>query len=266
MSQCVIETILQRLRSEDARDAWIEFLAHYSDQIYKAAYLTTSDSDLAADCYLYACEKLCANRFQRLLRFRTDGPAKFETWLSVVARHLCLDCLRGRFGRRRLFRSLERLPQFENEIFRLRVEQGMSLDETVASLRPFRPNLTVTEVHDAEVRVQQSLTSRQRWILQQQAAEREPVALDAAGDGSAVLVDPLDSGLSPEVQLLQHEDHNRLEKAMSGLEADDRLLLRLRFEEDLTLAEIAKLTGTGDAQRVHHRLCGVLGKLRRCLE
>ena len=266
MSQSVIETILQRLRGVDARDAWIEFLARYSDHIYKSAYLMTSDSDLAAECYLYACEKLCANNFKRLLSFRLQGPAKFETWLSVVARNLYLDCLRSRFGRKRLFRSLQRLPQFETEVFRLRVELGMSLDETVANLRPLHPNLTASEVQDAETRVQRTLSPRQRWLLQQQSAQREPMALDAGGDGNAISIESPDPAPSPEIELLAREDRERLEEGMTRLAPEERLLVRLRFEEDLTLSEIAKLTESGDAQKVHYRLTAAIAKLRDFLE
>ena len=266
MSQSVIETILQRLRGGDARDAWIEFLAHYSDHIYKSAYLTTPDKDLAADCYLHACEKLYANGCKRLLSFRPSGPAKFETWLSVVTRNLCLDCVRSRFGRKRLFRSLQRLPQFESEVFRLRVEQGMSLDETVANLRPTHPNLTASEVQDAETRVQQALTPRQQWLLQQQSAEREVAALDSLGDGMPTAPDSTDPGPSPEAQFMAHEDQRRLEAGMRRLEPEERLLMRLRFEEELTLIEIAKLTEFGDAQRVHYRLNAAIAKLRNFLQ
>ncbi|HET9400374.1 MAG TPA: sigma-70 family RNA polymerase sigma factor [Candidatus Acidoferrales bacterium] len=266
MSQSVIETILQRLRGADTRDAWIEFLARYSDHIYKAAYLTTSDSDLAADCYLHACVKLCANNFKRLLSFRPEGPAKFETWLSVVARNLCLDCVRSRFGRKRLFRSLQRLPQIESEIFRLRVEQGMSLDETVANLRPLHPNLTTSEVQDAETRVQKALSPRQRWLLQQQSAERETLTLDAVADGKTAPLDSPDPAPSPEIELLAREDRERLDEGLKKLEPEERLLVRLRFDEDLTLIEIAKLTEFGDAQRVHYRLNAALAKLRNYLE
>jgi DNA-directed RNA polymerase specialized sigma subunit len=40
------------------------------------------------------------------------------------------------------------------------------------------------------------------------------------------------------------------------------LILRLRFDDELSLDEISQLAGLGDAQRVHRRLTSILEKLR----
>ena len=42
--------------------------------------------------------------------------------------------------------------------------------------------------------------------------------------------------------------------------------MRLRFEQELTLVQIAKLLDLGNAQRVERQIKGVLGKLREELE
>ena len=44
--------------------------------------------------------------------------------------------------------------------------------------------------------------------------------------------------------------------------ASQALLLQLRFEQDLSLEEIARMCGLGDAPRVHRKLALVLKKLR----
>lgn len=265
MPESTIGVLLDSLRTDRAREAWTEFLALYSDQIYKTARLTTADQETAADCYLYICEQLSRNGFKRLLKFRPDGPAKFETWLAVVARNLCLDWLRSRFGRRRAFRSLERMTPFENEIFRLHVQRGLSLDETLAQLKPRNPDATAEAVEAADARIQRTLSSRQRWLLQQRSAERETVSIGVADEDGAAAVDPEDPHPSPELELITREEQSRLDKAVARLEPAQRLLIRLRFEEGLSLAEIARLTGAGDAQRVHHRLTVALGELRKYL-
>ncbi len=265
MSETAIAALLDQLRTDRAREAWTEFLAVYSDPIYRTARLTTADQETAADCYLYICEQLCRGNFKRLLQFRPDGPARFETWLAVVARNLCLDWLRSRFGRNRTFRSLERMTPLENEVFRLHVQQGLSLDATFAQLKPRNSDLTVEAVEAADARIQQALSPRQRWLLRQRSAERETVSVDTSGEEGTVDVEPEDPHPSPELEFIAGEDRRRLDKALARLEPEQRLLIRLRFEEELSLAEIARLTGAGDAQRAHHRLNLALSELRKFL-
>ena len=265
LPESAIAVLLDQLRREHARAAWTDFLVQYSDHIYKTARLTTGDEEAAADCYLYICQKLCEKNFQRLLRFKPEGPAKFETWLSVVARNLCFDWLRGRYGRRRAFRSVERLSQFENEVFRLHVQQGMSLEETLMQLAPRNPDATLEAVEAADALIQQALSPRQRWALRQQWAPKEILPVGAGEEENATSVEIEDSRPSPELALIVREDQKRLADVVAKLEPEERLLIRLRFEEELSLADIARLTEAGDAQRAYYRMNLVLDKLRKSL-
>lgn len=109
-----IAALLEKLQSPDAESAWKEFLHEYSPVCYQAARAHASDSDSAADCYVYVCEELARNNFRRLLKFKPDGAASFKTWLLVVARNLCFDWHRKRTGRPRPFKSLQSLSEFAN--------------------------------------------------------------------------------------------------------------------------------------------------------
>jgi len=55
-------------------------------------------------------------------------------------------------------------------------------------------------------------------------------------------------------------------KCVTELPKHERLLMQLRFDEELSLQEIARLTGQGDAQRVHRQIAAVLKKLRSEME
>ncbi len=57
------------------------------------------DYDAAMDAYTYLVEQLRRNDFQRLRGYACDGRSKFTTWLVVVARRLCVDHIRQRYGR-----------------------------------------------------------------------------------------------------------------------------------------------------------------------
>ena len=52
---------------------------------------------------------------------------------------------------------------------------------------------------------------------------------------------------------------------IARLPEQERLLIRLRFEHDLTLDQIAKLTGLKDAQTVDRRLRQILDSMRESL-
>jgi RNA polymerase sigma factor (sigma-70 family) len=62
------------------------------------------------------------------------------------------------------------------------------------------------------------------------------------------------------------ERHHALERAMETLAPTERLLLKLRFEDGLTLKEIAQVPGFRSLSQVHRRLKSLLVKLRVELE
>jgi RNA polymerase sigma factor (sigma-70 family) len=265
-------SILEELRSSQSRECWAEFLRQYGPLIFQTCHFSTSDADDAAECFLFACQQLSRNRFRRLLKFRPDGAASFPTWLRVVVRNLCLDWRRKQFGRWRMPRSIARLPQLEGQVYTCRYERGLSLDETFFSLCPSFPGLTMQRLIETEAQVQNSLTSRQRWLIgthqtQAQAAVRgsAPSAAGVCEGDAAPATEPVDPRPSQEVVLAQQEQETHLRSALEKLDAPERLLIRLRFEEELSLQQIARLTGLGDAQRVHRRIEGILGSLRKKL-
>jgi len=260
------DVMLEELRSSQSREAWAEFLREYGPLIFSACQFSTSDADQAADCFLFACEQLSRNHFRRLLRFRPQRGASFPTWLRVVVRNLCLDWWRKQFGRRRLFRSIARLPQLEGEVYRRRYEQGLSLDETYLSLCPSFPGLSMQRLVETEAHVRESLSSRQLWLVSARKA-RARGALQGPAVGLAeedyALQDPADPRPNQESALASQEQEKHLRSALAKLPAAERLLIRLRFEEGLTLQQIARLTALGDAQRVHRRIADILGTLRK---
>ena len=66
--------------------------------------------------------------------------------------------------------------------------------------------------------------------------------------------------------MASQQQHAQMWKQVMGLPKQERLLLQLRFEQDLSLEKIARLTGLGDAQRVHRHIAAVLKKLRSAME
>jgi RNA polymerase sigma factor (sigma-70 family) len=89
--------------------------------------------------------------------------------------------------------------------------------------------------------------------------------VDLISDDSALteLVNP--SGTGPEEHLRAAQLDDVLKSAVAALETDDRLLLRFRFEDDLSAGEIARLMSCRSPFDVYRRLRRVLGSLRTAL-
>jgi RNA polymerase sigma factor (sigma-70 family) len=263
-----VAPLLEALRSPSScGDAWAEFLESYSSVLYQTARACTSDDDAAADCYLHICERLSRNDFRRLLKFKPDGSASFTTWLRVVARNLCFDWQRSQHGRPRLFKSMQHLSTLELEVYNSRFVHGSSVQETHHRLQSRFPGVGLSELSEIEERLHGSLTSRQQWILgrrrQPQFAAPLAVAEQEDEPGSVDVADPRPN---QEVQIADTEQSIRLWKSVESLPAQERLLLQLRFEQELSLDEIARLCGLQDAQRVHRTLTTVLKKLRGAMK
>lgn len=266
MSDPGIAGLLKRLQSPDPLSAWQEFLHEYSPVCYQAARAYASSSDAAADCYLYVCEELARNNFRRLLKFKPDGSASFKTWLLVVARNLCLDWHRKRAGRPRPFKSLQSLSEFEFQVYVCRFERRLSPEQTLEHLRSAAANVDLARVESAEQKIDRCLNSRQRWILSLRQPESSTTTALLSEEGEEVVSQIPDMCPNQETLMANEEQHAQLMKSLSGLPAHERLLVQLRFEQDLSLEEIARIAGLGDAQRVHRQIAAVLQKLRRAIE
>ena len=162
----------------DADEAWAAFLAAYSPLLLRIAAAFAPGYDSALDRYAYMLDELRRNDCRRLRAYAADGRGRFSTWLTVVARRLCLDHFRHQFGRARCPERV-RSRTSSSRAVRRRLLDLSSPVEDLALL----PDLTL----------------------------RDP----------GEVVD-------------EHDRRAALRRALNELRPSDQLLLRLRFEEDLT--------------------------------
>jgi len=201
-------TFLLRADTPAARSgAWEAFLDAHSRLLLHVARRVGHDHDAAMDAYAFLLEQLRNHDFHRLRSYQSDGRTRFTTWLVVVARRLCTDFARRKYGR---FRSA----------------RAASADQRVA--RRQLTDLVAVELDD----------------------ERTPIP-----DGSG----------NPESDLIAREDAGYLAAAIAQLDTADQLLLKLRFEDDRTLKEIAPVLGYASGLQVHRHLKRVLGRMRAIL-
>ena len=261
MADPQIAAIQLALHSGRHLEAWRDFLSAYSPVILQAVRHSIWDPEQASDCFVFVCEQLRANSYRRLRQFRADGPTGFVTWLRVVVRNLCLDWHRKESGRYRVFESIARLPLFEQEVYRLCCEEGRSAEETCFLMREQFPEVTPHSIADTETRLQQSLSSRQKWLLASRQVEPGQAA-SVTEEGVLLEVEVADPGPDPEAAAISREERVSLGQALGRLEAAERLLLRLRFGQELTLTKIARFMGLADAQTADRRIREALQRLR----
>jgi RNA polymerase sigma factor (sigma-70 family) len=189
--------------------AWSALLQRYHRLLLKAAASLGGDHDARMERYSHVLEELRRDDYRRLRAYQNDAKSSFGAWLLVVARRLCLDYERRRFGR------------------------------------------GAREPHPPGVANPERSTRRRLAML----------------TGAAVDPDDLpEVGADAEAQLAERELHAALAASLDGLEPRDRLLLRLRFEDGLSVREIASLMSFPSIFHVYHRLKPVLAKVRERLK
>jgi RNA polymerase sigma factor (sigma-70 family) len=91
--------LLQASRADERDEAWGRFVNRFSPLLLHTARSVISEHDRAMDAYAHVLERLREDDGRRLRRYVEDPRSQFTTWLVLVARHLCLDHLRQRYGR-----------------------------------------------------------------------------------------------------------------------------------------------------------------------
>ena len=257
------EWLLAGLRSDEAQEAWSSFLKGYSDLIYGIIRMFARDPDQAADCFLFVCTKLSEKNYRRLLAFRVDGKASFQTWLRAVVRNLCLDWHRAEFGRRQVFGSVKSRDAMDQEIFCAAFQRRETAYEIWFALTNRGFGISFAEVEERIAQLHRLLTSRQLWLLS--ASKASFASLDCDSEEDLPKIEVPDPSPDPETLSVMRQTHTAVARGLREMEPSDRLLLRLRYLEGLGLAEVAKVLGLKDAQTADRRIRQATDRLRQKL-
>jgi len=180
--------------------------------------------------------------------------------MAVVA-NLCVDWRRKEQGRVRPLRSVARLPVLDQQVYRCIYVRGMSRAQCVEALAPRYPELTEATVSEVNARLFALLTPQQRWQLSVRPSALKPVVHDAGTEDDDPAWQVATPGPGPDDLAEESQEQRQLQDALSKLPADQRLLLRLRYEQSLTLAEVARLTGQPDPFRANRQIRAALDTL-----
>jgi RNA polymerase sigma factor (sigma-70 family) len=204
-----VSRLLEAGPGQPRDDAWAAFIAAYSGLLLRVASAFAPGYDGALDRYVFMLDELRKGDCGRLRKFAADGRGRFSTWLTVVARRLCLDHHRRQYGR-------------------VRRHAATSNDRSLARL-----------------------------------ARRALASLDTAAHDLANLPAFLEP--DPTVEIDARDQRVLLRRVVGQLQPGDQLLLRLRFEEDLTAREMATVLGLPSPFHAYRRLDAIYKNLRKQL-
>lgn len=254
--------LLRMLATPSAGLAWQEFLARHTPLMLSVIRQYQHQEQRVHDCYIFVCEKLTDDGFRRLRSWRRQGKTRFSTWLRAVVSNLCVDWHRQEFGRQRPFRSLSDLSDLELRVYHLRFEQGASLSDCLQAIAGEHPLVSEMELAGIIRQLNLTLTPRQHWLLS--TRKRVAVSVDEpeVRREASMVEKSLDE---TEHHAVSSEEQQRLEEALRQLPTVQRLVLRLRFQQELTLKETAWAAGLEDEFKARYLISKALKQLNTLL-
>src|SRR3989304_3177338 len=171
--------------------------------------------------------KLIENDYEVLRRF--EGRSSLKTYLTVVIQRFYLDYRVSTWGKWRPSAEARRLGPTAVLLERLTARDGMSFSEAVQAART---NHGVPEDDRALFDIGAKLPQRTRRQFVDDGTLESTLAAPAAADG-------VESGEFAEAA---SRTAAALDAALRELPDQDRLILKLRFENGLQVAEIARVT------------------------
>lgn len=182
-----------------------------------------------------------------------EGRSSLKTYLAAVITHLHQDWQNSRFGKWRPSAEARRLGPLAVQLERLIVRDRLQFDEAHETLRT---NFKVTESRQSLEAMAAQFPTRtgRRFVSDETLADLE--AVDTVTDAS--------------VRERQAGEAARRATAVLGsalrkLPHQDRLILRMRFEDDFAVVDIAQALHL-DQKPLYRRIERLLGALRGELE
>lgn len=248
---------LHALFARDPERGWRTFVDAYTPLLLDLIARAGVGSDDLTDVYLLVCERLAENRCARL---RKHDPRKgaLPAWLTTLVRHLVVDWVRSRAGRRRLFRSIRRLDRFDQRVFELYYWEHRRPAEIAELLAvEQRRGVGLADVLAALHRIHEAMTDRHRsQLLALVARTRRATSLDSGELPGALMAADGD----PEHALSIRELDALLGEALAALPAEDAAIVRLTFVQGWSREEVRRALHL--PRLPSERLAGIIERLR----
>ncbi len=250
-------SLLKKLLNSEKNkeELWAEFVRRFSKLLLKVIWQFERDKDEVMEKYLWIFTRLADNDFSILRKFNySQGKniPKFSTWFVAVVRNLCIDAHRSVHGRKRFPKALLNLSEDDRKVFELYFWKGNSIEEIEHKMG---------QNHNDEHNFVTASIERIENLLHR---SRDSIRLDNKG-----YITISTEEFSNEIAA-QEEEFDELESLseswLNMLPAQERLVLRLRFWEDLSVKEISKVMNIIPEQKIYAMIQKNLKQLRRLAE
>jgi RNA polymerase sigma factor (sigma-70 family) len=253
-----VEDWVAELQRGGSDRAWDLFLDRYRRLVFAAIRHYAQDYDDVMDVFAQVCETLREDDLRRLRVYvgQPDHSARFSTWLVTVVRHLTIDWFRHRDGRRRLSKVAEGLPALRRRIFEHVFLDQRSHVEAYELIRARElPALSFREFL-AELRATyRAVTDGRRGRLLRELGPAPAAPPPAAASEP---IGPTATDAAEQSQIV--------ERALSTLGPEDRLIVELYVLEELPAETVAKVLGLANPKAVYNRAYRALAAVREQLE
>jgi RNA polymerase sigma factor (sigma-70 family) len=205
--------------------------------------------DETEDFYSYVMLKLIEKNYGRLRKFK--GASSLRTYLTTVLQRLFLDYRSQKWGKWRPSASARRLGEAAVLLETLLYRDGFGFEEAEQILRS-NHRLTISPdelrrlVDDCPMR-------RRRQFLGEEVLQNLPTP------------GPPDGALERERACFLQELGSKVNDALGELGEESRLILRMRFQEGLSVLQIARALHR-EPKKLYYRFHKILKRLRAALE
>ncbi|HEX5757906.1 MAG TPA: sigma-70 family RNA polymerase sigma factor [Thermoanaerobaculia bacterium] len=229
------------------------FLNHLPQIEAIAAYVCrryNCGTDEAEEFSAHVKAKLVADDYAILGKFQ--GKSRFETYLTTVITHLFLDWRNHLWGKWRPSAEAKRLGPVAVKLEELE-RDGLTFEESCEVLRTnHKVVLSRLELADLAAKLPPRVPRRME-------GEDRLEGLAAAEPG------PDERALAGELQEQRRRVWVALGKELGRLAAEDRLILKMRYEKDLKVVDIARALHV-EAKPLYRRIERLERELRSALE
>ncbi|MBF0585197.1 MAG: hypothetical protein HQL80_13330 [Magnetococcales bacterium] len=245
-----------------------------------------ADANLADEAMLFTQTAMAKNDWGPLRAYAARADASFPTFFSQIARRMLEDFARSRFGRPHIPQWVTEQGPFMEEVYRLLCLERMSVSQVVEFLHTSAPGGQAEVVIWAAINtVLKQATECGKSAFAELSTDNEQ--LDALAEPGTTL-----HRLSPEdLKILQQREeilaalHRFLTNDGSGaasdgkagrmvlekiravltLSAEERLLLKLLYQDGLEVEAAARLLGLNNNQ-LYGRQRRLLARIRKAME
>ena len=256
------DTALIKTFKADPATGYSELLDRYTPILLRMIRRFLSDPDEVMETYTSICERLRQNNFQSLRRFRINS--ELTPWLSVVVANACRDRFRKNRATSVPNSVINQLTKLEQFVFRYYYQERMVQSEIADAIQG-KHDMACSglDVSRAIGRINELLSVNKRWhLIAALRANRPTLSIDDSDkEGAFPIIETL--SYKEEESEGTDEKYSQVSEAIKDLDAEDQLLVLLRFEHGMRAIQIAKIMQFENHKYVYTRLRTIINRLRR---